>query len=306
MSAVDPQLAADQVVPKRRSWPLALIVAVRPHQWTKNVVIFAAPAAAGVLGHPGPAARTAAAFASFVLLACGTYLLNDRADVEQDRRHPVKRYRPIANGEISPHVALVLGVAMLCGGLGVAAAVSLKLLAVAVGYAVLTTAYTMSLKRMVVFDLVAVASTYVLRTVAGGVAADVPLSRWFLIVVCFGALFLVAGKRYGERLTLGAEAAQATRQTLAIYTPEYLRYVWMMASTVTIGAYCLWAFTQRHHAIIPWPELSIVPVLLGILRYAVLLDSGAGGAPEDILLRDRPLLLMGFAWVLIFLGGIYL
>jgi decaprenyl-phosphate phosphoribosyltransferase len=149
-----------------------------------------------------------------------------------------------------------------------------------------------------------VASGFIFRAVAGGVAVDVPISRWFLIVTSFGSLFIVAGKRYSEHVTMGVER-EATRSTLAAYSRDYLRFVYTMAAGVTLTGYCLWAFEQSpHEGAIPWFELSIGPVVLGILRYALLLEEGYGGAPEDIALGDRPIQVLGVIWVVLFAGGV--
>jgi decaprenyl-phosphate phosphoribosyltransferase len=173
-----------------------------------------------------------------------------------------------------------------------------------VGYVLLMSAYTFWLKHMAVFDIAVVASGFIVRAVAGGLAVDVPISRWFLIVTSFGSLFMVAGKRYSEHVTMGAER-ETVRATLAAYSSEYLRYVYTMASAVTLLAYCLWAFEQSaRQGSLPWFELSIVPFAMGILRYALLLEEGHGGAPEEIVLGDRPLQLMGAAWLVLFAVGV--
>lgn len=283
-----------------------LLACTRPKQWTKNLLVAAAPAAAGVLGHPNVLARTGLAIAAFCLLAGGTYLLNDVADVERDRRHPVKRRRPVAAGSVPVALAVAAGATLALAGLAVATTVGVELLAVAGGYLALSAAYTIALKRMAVVDIVTVAALFVVRAIAGAVAADVAVSRWFLIVVSFGSLFVVAGKRHSEHVHLG-EARTTTRRTLGAYSTEYLRYVWAMASTVSVVAYCLWAFAQGpRHPDFPWFELSIVPFLLGVLRYALLIDAGSGGAPEDALLGDRALAAIALAWAATFAAGVYL
>lgn len=283
-----------------------LLSAVRPRQWIKNVLVLGAPAAAGTLLQGATLARALAAFVSFSLLASGTYLLNDAADRDRDRCHPLKRLRPIASGVVPRGLAVVAGVTLLGAGLVVAWVVSLALLGTAMAYVALTASYTLWLKHVAILDLAAVAGSYILRAVAGGAATQVGLSRWFLIVVSFGALFVVAGKRHSEHLALGPGAA-AARATLATYSVSFLRYVWTMASTVCATAYCLWAFAQSHRlGTAPWAAVSIVPFALAILRYAFILDSGGGDAPEDVMLTDRPLLIIGLVWLVVFASGIYL
>jgi decaprenyl-phosphate phosphoribosyltransferase len=280
-----------------------LLRAVRPKQWTKNVLVAAAPGAAGVLTQWDVATRTAAAFVAFCLVSSAIYLLNDVGDVESDRRHPVKRDRPIASGAVSVRTALFAALVLGAGGLALAAAVRPAFLALLVGYVLLMAAYTVWLKHMAVLDIAVVASGFIVRAVAGGLAVDVPISRWFLIVTSFGSLFMVAGKRYSEHVTMGAER-ETVRATLAAYSSGYLRYVYTMASAVTLLAYCLWAFEQPEVGVMPWFELSIVPFAVGILRYALLLEEGHGGAPEEIVLSDRPLQLVGLVWIALFAAGV--
>ena len=282
----------------------ALLRALRPKQWLKNVLLVAAPGAAGVLTQASALGTTALAFVAFCLVSSGTYLINDVGDVEEDRRHPVKRRRPIASGEVSPRTAVVTAVLLMGAGLAVAATVRWAFLALVVGYVAVTLSYTGWLKHMAVFDIAVVAGGFIFRAVGGGVAVDVPISRWFLIVASFGSLFIVAGKRYSEHVTMGAER-ETTRATLATYSRDYLRYVYTMASGVTLLGYCLWAFeSSRLEGDIPWFELSIIPFAVGVLRYALLLDEGHGGAPEEIVLGDRPLQVLGLIWVIVYGAGV--
>jgi decaprenyl-phosphate phosphoribosyltransferase len=282
----------------------ALLRALRPKQWAKNVLVAAAPGAAGVLTQPGVAGKTALAFVAFCLVSSAAYLVNDVGDIDADRRHPVKRARPIAAGLVSVRAALGAAAVLLAAGLGVAAAVRWAFFALLAGYVVLMVAYTLWLKHMAVLDIAVVASGFIVRLVAGGLAVAVPISRWFLIVASFGSLFMVAGKRYSEHVTMGAER-ETVRATLATYSSGYLRYVWTMASGVTLLSYCLWAFEQsRLESSIPWFELSIVPFAVAILRYALLLEEGHGGAPEDIVLGDRPLQMLGLVWLVIWGAGV--
>lgn len=282
------------------------IRAARPRQWTKNVLLLAAPAAAGVLGNARTDRDVAVAIVAFCMVSSATYFLNDARDVEADRSHPTKRHRPIASGVVSVELAVGAGVALGCLGLALAALVSWGLLVTLSAYLLLTVGYTVWLKSVVVLDIVIVALGFVIRAVAGGVAADVPLSRWFLIVASFGSLFMVAGKRHGEHLDLGPERG-AVRATLATYPLEYLRFVWASAAAVTITAYCLWAFEQAdaHGASVLY-QLTILPFLLFILRYALLIELGKGSTPEDTVLQDRALQIYALLWTALFAGAIYL
>lgn len=282
----------------RRSPVGAFLRACRPKQWLKNVLVFAAPAAAGVLGHPRDLVETLVAFLAFCLAASGTYLLNDAADVESDRRHPTKRLRPIAAGELAVRTARIGGAAMLAAGVAIGSVTGWRLPLVVLTYVALTTAYSMWGKRIPVLDLGMVAAGFVLRTVAGAVAVDVPISVWFYIVASFGSLFVVAGKRHSEMVELGSAGAQV-RSTLGVYSTSFLGYVRSVATGVTMVAYCLWAFEKSAgKAGFPWYEASIVPFVLAFLRYAFIVDRGEAGAPEEVVLGDRPLQAFGLAWAL--------
>jgi decaprenyl-phosphate phosphoribosyltransferase len=295
---------AAAAAPPAQSRLLGLARALRPKQWVKNVLVAAAPGAAGVITDPGIPEKVLLSFVAFCMVSSATYLVNDVGDVEEDRRHPTKRERPIASGLVSPRLAIVTAVVLVLGGFGIAATVRWGFLALLAGYLAVTIAYTFWLKHMAVFDIAVVASGFIFRAVAGGIAIDVPISRWFLIVTSFGSLFMVAGKRYSEHVTMGAER-EATRSTLATYSREYLRYVYTMASGVTLAGYCLWAFEQsKLEGSVPWFELSIIPFSVAILRYALLLEEGYGGAPEDIVLGDRSIQVLGVIWLILFGAGV--
>ena len=281
--------------PARRRGPArALLVTARPKQWIKNGLVVVAPLAAGVLGEPDVALAVVGVTVAFCLASSGTYLLNDAADVEADRRHPVKRRRPVAAGELSVGTARVAGAVLLLASLGVAAAARPAAALVLLVYVALTTAYSTYLKHVVLVDLLAVAAGFVLRAVAGGVAASVGLSDFFLLVSCAAALFVVAGKRYSELLR--AEGTAVTRASLARYTPGYLRFVWQSAATVTVVAYCLYAFGLGEADGAPLVELSAVPFVVGVLRYAFDVDAGRAEAPEQVVLTDRALQVLGVVW----------
>jgi len=288
-----------------------LLRAARPKQWAKNLLVFAAPGAAGVLDQAEPAAEAVIAFGAFCLAASGTYLLNDVADRQADAHHPTKRDRPIASGLVRPGLAAALGVVLTAGGLALGLVADWRL-SVTVGiYVALTTAYSQWLKHLVVVDVVIVATGFVLRAIGGAAATGVPVSNWFFIVTSFGSLFVVTGKRHGEIGELADEAEEAgeVRSTLDDYTASYLAYLRTVASGVMFVAYCVWAFDTAELAdegSIPWFELSILPFVLAVLRYALLLDRGQGGTPEELFFRDRPLQLAGLGWAVLYGTAVYL
>jgi decaprenyl-phosphate phosphoribosyltransferase len=283
----------------------ALVRGVRPRQWIKNLLVFTAPAASGSLLRPEILGQTLAAFGLFCLVSGGVYLLNDVRDAPLDRLHPTKRRRPVASGALPVPVAVAAGIVLLAGSVTAAALLTRPALAVVLGsYAVISLSYSLFLKNQPVIDLAAVASGFVLRAVAGGAATDIRLSQWFLLVAAFGALFMVAGKRYAELVALGEAAG--TRKTLGEYSASYLRFVWSLSAGVTCTAYCLWAFELLRSGAtgVPWPTISIAPFVLALLRYAVDVDRGTAGAPEDIVLRDRVLLGLGVIWAATFALGV--
>lgn len=282
----------------RGSWPWGLVRAVRPRQWVKNVLVLAAPLASGRLLEPEVLFATAVAFGLFCAISGAVYLVNDVVDVEEDRRHPRKRHRPIAAGVLPRPLALAVAVVLVVGAVVVAVLVTRPELGWVLGvYVVLQLGYCLWLKQQPVIDLAIVASGFLLRAVAGGVAAGIPISHWFLLVAAFGSLFMVAGKRYSELVVLGDQAA--TRRTLREYSASYLRFVWSMSAGVTVTVYSLWAFEMGEaQEGVPWSTISIAPFVLGLLRHAVDLDRGAVGAPEEVVLQDRVLLVIGCVWLL--------
>jgi len=304
-----PALAIPETVPPpepRTAGSIArgLVRTGRPKQWVKNVLVFAAPAAGAGLGDADVIVKALLCFVAFCLVSSATYILNDVGDVEADRAHPTKRERPIASGAVPVPTALVAVVGLLLLGLGLAYAISWELGLLLTAYKALTIAYTFRLKHTAILDIVVVATGFAVRAISGGVAVDIELSQWFLAVTCFGSLFMVAGKRHGELLHVGEGGA--TRKALTQYTVEYLRFVVTMAASVTILTYCLWAFEHPRTSDIPWWGLSIVPFVMGIMRYALLVDQGKGGAPEELVIRDPGLRFIGIAWVALFLGSVYL
>lgn len=287
---------------------VALLRACRPRQWLKNLLVLAAPAAAGALTRPEALATCFAVFVLFCVAASGTYLLNDVHDAHRDRAHPRKRHRPVASGDLPAPVAVTVG-AVLCAAAPSASlalgdtALSLLL----TGYVLLTLAYTHRLKDLVVVDLVAVAACHVLRAVAGGVAVGVPLTSWFVIVVSLAALLVVVGKREAELRAGrdGGEGAETVRPALRGYTTDYLSQTRSMASGAMIVTYCLWALDQGDGPLTLFHALSIVPFIMLVLRYNLLVARGVGEEPEEIALSDRPLQLVLVALVTLVGLGIY-
>ena len=217
---------------------MALVVSLRPRQWLKNVLVFAAPLAAGSLLEPDVPVPSLVAFASFCLMSSATYVINDLRDIEADRAHPVKRHRPIPAGQVSSGLAVATAIVLAVASLALALSVNLGLFGVVAAYAVFTLAYSLLLKHEAVIELALLAMGFLLRAIAGGIAAELPISRWFLIVAGFGSLFMAAGKRFSEleRSLRDPSEGSVTRRSLAGYTPGYLRFVWGTSAAVTITA----------------------------------------------------------------------
>jgi decaprenyl-phosphate phosphoribosyltransferase len=278
-----------------------LLRACRPRQWSKNLLVLAAPTAAGVAATPAIALEVLAGFVVFCLLASATYLINDVRDHKQDRHHPTKRSRPVAAGELSPKAAVSAAAAMAVVGLSVAAIVRPALAAVGFAYLSLTGSYSMWWRRIVAADILAIAAGFVMRAAAGGAATNIGLSRWFLLVTSCGAIFLVAGKRYAELSDEGN--GTPPRETLRRYSIGSLRLLIAASATAATVAYAGWALTRaQDHALY---ELSLLPFILWLGRYVELLAKGAGEAPEELILRDRALLALSVVWALVFLAAVY-
>jgi decaprenyl-phosphate phosphoribosyltransferase len=292
------------VVRPRRGRLRAVLVTLRPRQWLKNVLVVAAAGAAGALGHDDVPVRVGVAFIAFCLLASGIYAINDVRDVEEDRQHPRKRFRPIAAGELPLRTAVWLGVGLMASGLVICGLVRPLLAVVGAGYLVLTLTYSLVWRHLLVLDIVAIAGGFVLRAVAGGVAAPVRLSRWFLLVITFAAIFVAAGKRWAELRRID-RGLTGRRRVLALYTESRLRVILIASAAGAFIAYCIWAFWVPSVHGVPWRPLTIAPVALGLARYGALIRAGGGEAPEELVLRDPGLRLAALLWVVLFALGVH-
>ncbi|HET6733456.1 decaprenyl-phosphate phosphoribosyltransferase [Mycobacterium sp.] len=289
------------VVGPPKNLATGLVKALRPRQWLKNVLVFAAPVAA--LGDARYAydyrevlIRVLLAFVVFSLAASAVYLVNDARDVEADRQHPTKRFRPIAAGVVPEWLAYVLAVVLSLASLAISWFVTPNLAVVMAVYIAIQLAYCFGLKHQPVIDICIVSSGFLIRAIAGGVAAGVPLSQWFLLVMAFGSLFMAAGKRYAE-LQLAERTGAKIRKSLESYTSSYLRFVWTMSATAMVLCYGLWAFERDDTGGTSWFVVSMVPITIAILRYAVDVDGGLAGEPEEIVLKDRVVQLLGLVWI---------
>jgi decaprenyl-phosphate phosphoribosyltransferase len=288
----------------RRGAVHAALVTMRPHQWIKNALVIAAAGAAGALGTDDVPARVAAAAVAFCLLSAGIYAINDVCDAAEDRHHPRKRFRPVAARELDPQMATMLGVTLMVLGLVICVLVRPLLGLVGLAYLGLTLSYTFVWRQILLLDLVAIAGGFVLRAVAGGVAAPVTLSRWFVLVVTCSAIFIAAGKRHAEILR-AEHTGRPGRKVLEHYAGGRLNLILTASACCALFAYCVWAFNLPLIHGVPWRPLTIVPFSLCLLRYRVLIERGHGEAPEQLLLTDRRLALAGVAWLVLFALGVH-
>jgi len=268
-------------------------------------MLYAAPAAAGVIDHPLALLRATVAAGAFVLLSIGIYAFNDVRDAPDDRCHPKKQHRPVASGSVSPATALAWGCAAALAGLITAGGLGTQTFLLALGYLAIQLSYVYGLKHVAVVDVIVVALGFVLRAAAGGAATGVPVSNWFLLVSLFGALFLVAGKRRAERGSASSEAR--SRPVLAAYSAAWLDQLTTVALLGTVLSYGLWAFQYLGENIVhQLLTLSFLPFLTGLLRYGLLVSTGRGELPEHDIFRDRVLVFAGLAWAGFVGAGLYL
>jgi decaprenyl-phosphate phosphoribosyltransferase len=292
-----------EATPAKRGMFWAALRTARPRQWIKNGLVVAAAGAAGALLRDDVPARVGLACIAFCLLSAGVYFINDVRDAEEDRLHPRKRLRPVAAGELAPRDAVAIGAALIVAGLSICAVDRPLLAVVGAGYVSLTLSYTLLWRHLLLLDLVAIAGGFVLRALAGGVAAPVALSRWFVLVVTFSAICVAAGKRYAELKRV--ERPGHGRPVLAAYTPGGLRALVTLSAAGALFTYAMWAFQLPLIDGTPWRPLSILPLAAGLARYVNRVHAGDSEAPEQLLLGDRILLLCGVAWLVVFALGVH-
>src|SRR5216684_3388718 len=285
----------------------ALLKTMRPRQWSKNIFIFAALVFDKQLLHIDPFLRTLAGFVLFCLISSAVYVFNDLADVEADRQHPEKKHRPIASGKLPVSLAWTAGLLLLIVALGLGYFLSVGFALVMAAYFVLNLAYSKWLKHVPILDVLVIAIGFVLRVGAGVTLIQVErFSPWLYIVMTLLALYLGFGKRRAE-LALLAQGAGSHRKVFEGYTIPLLDEYILIVSGTTIVAYSLYTFTAPNVPTNHSMMLTIPFVLYAIFRYLYLVQvKHAGGAPEEILLSDRPLQVAMLLWALAVLAVFYL
>jgi 4-hydroxybenzoate polyprenyltransferase len=271
----------------------AALVALRPRQWTKNLLLFAGLLFAGKLGETSLWPEACIAFVAYCAASSAAYLANDVRDADHDRDHPVKRLRPVASGEVSVRIALVLAGLLTASALGLAAYLGLGSLAFMAGFLTLQAAYTAGLKHVVLIDVLAIAALFVIRAGAGAEAVDVRISPWLLICTGLLALFLALAKRRAELVLVGADETPG-RPVLEGYSLALVDQLVSIVAASTVIAYSLYTFTARDSKAM----MATIPfVLYGVFRYLLLLHRrDLGEEPENVLLTDVPLILTVAAW----------
>ena len=277
-------------LPRRRAPAVAAFVAMRPRQWTKNLLLFAGIVFAAKLGDPSRWAAAVAAFVAYCAASSAAYLVNDVHDVASDRLHPVKRFRPVARGELGPRAALALAGVLVVAALVLAGSLGPASLACLVAFVGLQAAYSLALKAFELVDVIAIAGLFVLRAAAGAIAVDVRISEWLLLCTFLLALFVALGKRRAE---LGLEGVNA-RASLSGYSVPLVDQLLSIVAAATIAAYT--GYTLAAHDT-RWLVATIPLVVYGLFRYLLLLHRrGLGEEPEALLVEDLPLLATVAAW----------
>jgi 4-hydroxybenzoate polyprenyltransferase len=282
-------------LPVRRSGPRAALVALRPRQWSKNLLLFAGILFAGELGDAGRWAAAWANFAAYCAASSAAYLVNDVRDAPSDRLHPLKRERPVARGELSPPTALVLAGVLAVGAFGLALAIGPVTALLLALFLALQLSYTFALRNVVLVDVMVIAGLFVIRAAAGAEAVDVRISPWLLLCTALLALFLALAKRRGE-LVLAGSAATPGRAVLSGYSLPLVDQLITVVAAATVGAYSVYTLASVQ----PAAMMATIPfVVFGLFRYLLLVHrDDLGEEPEHILLSDRPILVAVALWAL--------
>ncbi len=301
---VSPETRTAPTAPTARGLPLAALQAVRPRQWPKNLLVFAAPLAGATLGRNDGFGYALLAFVAFTAASSAVYVTNDILDVERDRKHPTKCRRPIASGRLPVRAAVLL--TGLCLGIAALAAFAVgePTLGVVIGvYIGVSFVYSLFLKHVPGLELTVVASGFVLRALGGAAATHVPPSGWFLTVCSLGALMVAIGKRYTELSSLGHEAI-AHRPVMRWYSLGILRTAQRAASVVMLAAYLFWALSEHDAWMRGWHVASVVPLALALIRFDRLTGLAEGRPVEDLIVRDPMMICCELAWLTMFTVGL--
>ena len=282
-------------LPQRRSLPHAAFVALRPRQWTKNLLLFAGIIFAAKLGDVSRWGEALAAFFAYCAASGASYLVNDVRDAPHDRVHPVKRARPIARGEVSPRLAEALAAFLIICAFLLVAPLGIASIVLLCTFFALQASYTLALKHVVLLDVMTIGGLFVVRAAAGAAAVEVRISPWLLLCTALLALFLALAKRRGELVLVGAEATPG-RPVLEGYSLALVDQLVTVVAASTVISYCLYTFTARDSKAM---MVTIHFVVFGVFRYLLLMHRrDLGEEPEEVLLRDAPILLCIAGWAI--------
>lgn len=303
VAVTDTALGALPRAARPSSWAASVLKTARPRQWPKNLLVFAAPLAGATWGRPDGAFYALVAALAFCCASVAVYFINDVADAERDRRHPRKRFRPVAAGDLPRPHALAVGVACAAVGLGAGLAAGVPLLTAVVGaYLGFSFLYSYVLKHIPVVEVIFVASGFLLRVLAGAAATHVPPSGWFLAVCSLGAFGVAIAKRYTELAGLGP-AAIRHRPVLRFYRPRALLAAQWIVGAAMIAAYVAWAAGERPDTQ-GWHLLSAIPLAAALIQFGVLTARHTSAPVEDLLTRNRLMLTCELAWLALFAIGL--
>jgi 4-hydroxybenzoate polyprenyltransferase len=277
---------------------------VRPKQWTKNGFVLAGVVFAGKALSVASVASALLAFVAFCALSGAVYAANDVLDVEEDRKHPLKRRRPVASGEISAPAALAFAIVLGAAGLALGFFVSPGVGFAGLAYLALQAVYTTTLKHTAILDVMSISAGFVIRALAGVAAVGSPISPWLIVCTGLLTLFLGFSKRRHELASLG-EGATIHRRNLADYSVPLLDEMMNIMMSATIIAYTLYTFTVYEREDEIFMMASIPFVIYGVFRYMLLVHRNGGGNPDTLLLADRPLQIALLLWLLVVGAVIY-
>lgn len=305
---------------EKRSKLLALVVALRPSQWIKNFSLFAAAILNGQLTNPTIFIQSCLAFVSFCLLSSSSYLVNDLRDIENDRKHPFKKFRPIAHGDVSVSTAIFTTILLFFLGLSLSLAVNYGFFIVAVVFILLQYSYSFVFKKKAVLDIIGIAFFFIIRAYAGEIATGYHLPVWIMLTVIFLSLFIASGKRRSELYTNG----RVSRSALQGYGKSLLNFYTNMFGVCTLLSYSMFTFFQENvkfQGIVSrfllansfygaldrkWYMITIIPVIYGIMRYGqIIFEMQAGERPERVIATDIPLIISVLTWGLMIITIIY-
>lgn len=279
---------------------LSIVSLIRVKQWLKNLMLFFPPFLGGALLRPDVVVAGLLPFAAFSALSSATYIINDIADLENDRFHPDKQHRPLPSGRISRTMAVSLAVLLALFSFAVALLSAQVILPYLCLYLLFSSLYSLSFKNLPVLDLFCISSGFIIRLMAGGAYFFVPVSEWLFLSVLLLSLFLSTGKRLGEKNLLGVNAA-GHRKVLALYPAGYLDGILFMTGAAVLVTYSMYAVNRRSALL-----LATVPLCcFGLMRYILRVKSGDCGDPTESLTRDVPLFITGLLWAVMIGWGIY-